>query len=134
MADAQFAFMPDYLAISGEYSTISNGFATKLHSEMQLKYADVLAVDLKHYRSKSLLYATLGIGGIMALSTSYFGGLLIALFVVPTCAFGIAYFLSARQYIEITSMRGTYRIAVQRGDERTLEAVRHLQERMINAR
>jgi len=134
VADAQFGFMPDYVAIGGEYSAVSNGFTTKLYGEMQLKYSDILAVDLKYYRSKTLLYATLCIGGIMALSMSYFGGLLIAFLAVPTCGFGIAYLLSARQYMEITSMRGTYRIVVQRGDERVLEVVRHLRERMINAK
>mgnify|MGYP000899226806 CR=1 FL=1 len=46
------------------------------------------------------------------------------------CIFCIIYIFSGRRFVEITSMRGTYRVVVQRGDKELLNAVSQLQARL----
>ena len=126
--------LDDYAIIKGEYYTVSNGFISKTYGELQLKYGDLLTVEFTKHRSKKMLYAMLLPTGIMVLLLNLDGFLsttIAALLAVFVCVMGILYLLSVRRFVEITSMRGTYRIAVKRDDSEVEITVTQLQRRIF---
>ena len=79
------------------------------------------------------MYIGLLIGGVLSLASSIPGmpdAPLIPL-VVTVCAAGAAYLLSGRLFVELTSMHGTYRIAVQHGDSEIENAIARLRNRIF---
>jgi hypothetical protein len=119
--------------ISGNYLTISNGFTTRTYGDVQLRYADLLAVELVTRRSKRLFYAMLIVGGVFMLIerlADFLPPAFLAIPIIIVCAIGAAYLFSARQYIEITSMKGTYLIPVLPNDKEMPAIVTALQQRI----
>ena len=109
-----------HLTLAPPYFTLSNGFQTPAHTPITLPYTDLLTVEHVTRRSKKLLYAALTLGGVLVLAMDFDSILSIFLLTglaVLVCIAGAVYWLSARTYIEITSMQGTFRIPVDREDK-----------------
>ena len=126
--------LDEYATIKGEYYTVSNGFISKAYGELQLKYGDLLTVEFTKHRSKKMLYAMLIPTGIIVLVfnlESFLSIVATALLAILVCVMGILYFLSVRRFVEVTSMRGTYRIAVERDDSEIESVVTQLQRRIF---
>jgi len=119
--------------INGEYYTVSNGFVTKAYGEIQLRYKDLLAVEFVKHRSKKMMYAMLLPAGVLMFAWNLDGIVsiaIIAILAVIICFMAILYLSSVRQFVEFTSMKGTYRIAVQRDDTGMVTLVAQLQGRI----
>ena len=124
----------DCIIINGEHYTVSNGFVTKAYGEVQIQYNDLLTVEVVKCRSKKLLYAMLIPTGIMILVLNMEGFLSIAIaafLAIIICVFGILYAFSMRRFIEITSMRGTYRISMKYDDLELENIAVQLQQRIF---
>ncbi|MCL1842971.1 MAG: hypothetical protein FWF79_04100 [Defluviitaleaceae bacterium] len=118
------------VSIQGEYFTVNSGFISKVHGKLQLYYKDLIAVELVKRRSKKLMYVVLFLSGILMFLLNFqniFSVALIFVFVILICAIGVIYFLSIRQFLEITSMKGTYRIAVKYEESEVKNITRKLQ-------
>ena len=121
MESSQVKLLSDRISISGEYFTVSSGFISKANGEIQLKYKDLLTVELVKRRSKKLMYVALFMGSILVFAVKFkldavipMAYLIILTLIV--CAAGIMYLVSVQRFVEITSMCGTYRIPVGRED------------------
>jgi len=133
VSNKQVTLSGDCITIHGEHYTVSNGFVTKAYGEVNLRYRDLLAVEFVKHRSKKMLYAMMLPGGILVFSLNMDNILLVPILAVLTiivCIMGIAYVFSSRQYVEFTTMRGTYRILVTSGNSEMERTVINLQKRM----
>jgi len=133
MKNKKLTLLGEFVNISGEYFTVSNGFVTKAHGEIQIKYSDILAVELVKHRSKKVMYVTLFLGGILLLLSSFdsiLPAIMFAILAVLICIAGVVYLFTARHFVEFTTMRGTYRIAVDREDMEMENTVANIQKRI----
>ena len=133
MGNHQLTLHPTHIKITGQHYTVSNGFAAKAHNEVTLPYSDILTVELVKRRSKKMMYVILILGAVLIFALDFDGiapAFVIALTTI-ICAIGVVLLFSNRQYVEITSMRGTYRIAVSRGDAEAMGIVEQLQARIF---
>jgi hypothetical protein len=116
---SKLTLLRECVSISGEHYIVSNGFITKAHGEVQIRYKDLLAVEFAKYRSKKVMYVMLFLGGILIFATGFDDFLPMAMLAVLAVVVGIfmlLYLFSVRKFVEITSMKGTYRIAAERND------------------
>ena len=134
---AQVSLLPDCVNIGGEYYTVSSGFVSQKQGQIQLKYKDLLSAELVKQRSKKTLYAALLPGAILVfvfgLGDIAYMALLMPLLIVAAlamCALGVGHMLSAQHFLEITSMQGTFRIAVEQQDSSMERLVAQLRERI----
>ncbi|MCL1997146.1 MAG: hypothetical protein FWG65_00070 [Turicibacter sp.] len=132
MITTKLTLLDSCITIQGEYYVVSNGFISKAYGKNSLYYKDILAVEIITQRSKKAMYVMLFPTGIMVLllSLEIFLLAIIALAVI-ICVTGLIYLFSARRFVEITSMRGTYRIAMDNGDLELENTVERLQRRMF---
>ena len=131
---AHLLLLDECVNIQGGYYTVSNGFVIKMHGTVQLQYKDMLAVEFVMYHSKKILYAMLLSMGIITfvLNLKNFLSIITAvLLVIIVCVMGILYLLSLRQFVEITTMYGTYRVAIKQRDFEIENIVAQLQRRII---
>jgi len=122
----------DGLTINGEHYTIFNGFMSKKYDKVHLRYNDLLAVEFVKYRSKKLMYSTLFLGGILIFVLDFADILpapALTIITLIICIMGLLYLFSAEQFIELTTMRGTYRVASGK-DTETKRIVENLQARI----
>jgi hypothetical protein len=97
--------------ISGKYFTVSNGFFTRAHGEVKLHYADLLSVRFVRLRNKRLFYGMLLGGGVFVFVeqlAEFWTPATLSIPIIAICTFGALYLFSARRYVEITSMKGTF--------------------------
>jgi hypothetical protein len=128
-----FTLSADGAVIHGEHFTVSNGFTKRVHDGVQLRYADLLAIEIVTRRPKRLFYALLLSASAFVImeklvddfSTTHF--VMVGLVI---CALVIVYAFSARKYAEITTMQGIYLIPIKRGDMEIQSAVSQLQGRI----
>jgi len=140
MNSPSLSLSADCVCISGEHYTISNGYASKANGNVRLPFDSILAVEYVKRRSKKMLYVMLLIMGIaltiisiisnMYDSTELFVIIFVA-FSVPATIVGIAYFFSGRRYVELTTMQGTYRVAITHESTEIERVVEQLQKRRI---
>jgi len=133
----QLKLSDGYVAIRGEHYVVSNGFATKTHGEVRLWLNELLSIELIRHRSKKAMYVMLLPTGILAFTLNFDS----TLSMIPTiflaviiCIVGLVYLLSARQFVEFTTMQGTYRIAVEHSDTEIEDSVTQMQQRIINSK
>ena len=135
MKSSQVTLLSDCLNISGEYYTVSSGFISRVHGEIRLKYKDLLTVEFVKHRSKKLMYAALFLGAILAFVSKLNKVIPITLFItiltIIVCAAGITYLVSRQRFVEITSMCGTYRVAVGREDSEMENVVMRLKKQIF---
>ena len=107
------------LVLSGVRTSIGGKIDSIEISSLQSAYKTAQDVTEKIRDSSGDLYNTLKaiVTGIMILTAI-------------VCVFCIIYLFSRRRFIEITSMRGTYRVVVQRGDRELPRIVSQLQARI----
>jgi len=107
------------LVLSGVRTNIGRKIDSLQFSSLQSAYKTAQDVSGKIRDSSGDLYNTLKaiVTGIMILTAI-------------VCVFCIIYLFSRRRFIEITSMRGTYRVVVQRGDRELPRIVSQLQARI----
>jgi preprotein translocase subunit SecY len=107
------------LVLSGVRTSIGRKIDSIEISSLQSAYKTAQDVTEKIRDSSGDLYNTLKaiVTGIMILTAI-------------VCVFCIIYLFSRRRFIEITSMRGTYRVVVQRGDRELPRIVSQLQARI----
>jgi hypothetical protein len=129
-----FSLFNDRLTIQGEHYIVSNGFVSKQSGDVTLRYNDLLSVEIVKRRSKRVMYAMLLCAGLLLLimNVEFIPRAVYAVPAVLSCLFGAFYAFSVRQYVEITSMKGTYRIAAQRGDTEIESIVNQLQRCISN--
>jgi len=119
MINTRLSLLENCVVINGEYYTVSNGFISKTHGKIKLRYKDLLSVEFVKQRSKKIMYAMLLPAGLLMLAFNFEGFISVVIFAmlaIITSAIGVVYFFSARHFVEFTSMKGTYRIAVQTSD------------------
>lgn len=137
MDDKPLALLHDSVKIQGKYYTISNGFITERTGVVELRYADLLMVEFAKHCSKKLMYATLLLGAVLVFALDFdsivSAGILVVLTLV-VCAIGLAHFFSSKQFIEITSMQGTYRIEVKHRDTEIERVVNQLRSRIFSTK
>jgi len=127
----------DCLNIQGEHYTVSNGFVKKVYGDVQLQYKDMLAVELVRQRSKKMMYTMLLPAGILVFAfdlESFVSMIIVAVLAIIICVMGLMHLFSVRQYVEFTSMKGTYRIAIERNDFEIESIITQLQKRIISAK
>ena len=110
-----------------------NGFVTKAHGEVPIKYNDILAIELVKRRSKRVMYVTLFFGGILLIVSSFdsiLSMIAFSLLAVLICIAGVVYLFTARHFVEFTTMRGTYRMAVDREDTEIEGIIFNIQKRI----
>ena len=125
------------ISIDGEHYTVSNGFVTKAYGEIRIRYKDLLAVEIVKQRSKKVMYTMLIPTGILLFVwnfESFIPMIPIAILAVIVCVMALMYFFSVRRFVEFTSMKGTYRIAVQRGDSEIETIITQLQSRIFSTK
>jgi len=121
------------LNIHGEYYTVSNGFISKACGEIQINYSDLLSVEIVKKRSKKIMYTMLFPAGVLAFAWNFesiLSVIVIAFLAVITCFIGAIYLFYVRQFVEITSMKGTYRIAVEHKDFEIKSVVADIQKQI----
>ena len=106
------------LTLRGEVYTVSGGFLTPHEGAVQLPCKDILSITRARHRSKKSLYVLLVLGCILSLALDVADflpvpGVLTGAVVVAAVAIGAVHFFSARAYVEVVSMRGTFRVAVE---------------------
>lgn len=108
------------LALSGVRSSIGRKIESLDFSSMQSAYKTAQNInDAIKSNNNGDFYNTLKI--------------IVTVIIVLTsivCILCIIYLFSGHRFVEITSMRGTYRVAVQRGDKELSHAVSQLQARI----
>jgi succinate dehydrogenase hydrophobic anchor subunit len=107
------------LVLSGVRTNIGRKIDSLQFSSLQSAYKTAQDVSGKIRDSSGDFYNTLKaiVTGIMILTAI-------------VCVFCIIYLFSGRRFIEITFMRGTYRVVVQRGDRELPRIVSQLQARI----
>ena len=134
MDNRQLVLLSDCVKICGEHYTVSNGFATKVFGEIQVRYSDLLTVELVRQRSKKMMYVVLLLGGVLLFMQSLDIIIATATMIALTALIiiiGAFYLVSKRQFVELTSMSGIYRIAVEREDSEIKNVVAQLQSRIF---
>ena len=134
MNNTKFTLIPGGIRISGEYYTVSNGLISKTHGKLHLHFQDLLAVEIVKRRSKKLVFAALILGSTLALFSNFGGIAALTITVAVVCVILAVYLSSARRYVEITSMVGTYRIVVEHRDSEIEKVVQELQKRIYRER
>jgi hypothetical protein len=131
MNSQSLLLMTDSIIIKGQHYKVSNGFLSKENGEKKLNIKDIISADWVKRRSKKAMYAVLLLGSVLLAFVSRFGSWykdedLLAIAVglaVIICTAIVIYLFSVRRFAEITTMRGTYRVAVNRGDEGAVKAI-----------
>ncbi|MCL2225495.1 MAG: hypothetical protein FWB96_11070 [Defluviitaleaceae bacterium] len=131
--NSTLTFSDKRVSISGEYYTVSNGFIAEARGEIQISYKDLLAVEFVKRRSKKVMYAMLFPAATLMFAWNLkeivpFAAMAVLAMVV--CFMAVVYLSSVRQFVEITSMKGTYRIPVPHGDSEMEVTVSQLQKRI----
>jgi hypothetical protein len=137
----------DYVCISGEYYTVSNGYLTKNTGEVYLPINTILSAECVRRRSKESLYIMLLILGgglavsgliywvyntfflmIFGLTFTMIGLVVVVIFAVsiPSVIFGIKYFFSYQSFVEFTTLNGIYRAKVPHGDTQMENLIKKL--------
>ncbi|MCL2197607.1 MAG: hypothetical protein FWB80_01670 [Defluviitaleaceae bacterium] len=93
-----------------------------------LLYSDILAVEIIKRRSKKVMYVALFLCGILTFAyNANVPTAILTVFAIIISAFAFMYLLSTQHFVEITSMQGTYRIAVDGNDSQVKNTVAELQ-------
>ncbi|MCL2603219.1 MAG: hypothetical protein FWD90_01925 [Defluviitaleaceae bacterium] len=100
--------------------TVNNGFITKSTGEAVVNYGDVLAVEFVKRRSKKVMYMSLICCGLMVLGMDYYKHLPTTIPIAVVAVVGILCFtflFSVRRFLEITTMKGIFRVPISKHDD-----------------
>ena len=115
----QFSLHSRHLNYCGAYFIVSNGFMKKVCGELRIAFDDLLMVEVVGRRSKKTMYIGLSIGALLIVVLDSMASMLTSfpiLIASILCVVGAIYFFSLRQYVEFTTMHGTYRVTLDKSN------------------